>query len=448
MANYYEILGIPVSATAAEIRQAFRERAEVLHQSASGDKSDRSTMDSNQPPPRERAQEVRHGFAAPSGNGKTPAQPGADVHAGRGKTRTAGEHGARGSNTASPATDTHATMEQLSEALRVLSDPMRRRTYDSVVLPDGHSASPPSRRQRPNLSRERGTGAKPSSVQSSSAKASAVKESSTKSPSATASNGQLQTPASRASADARLSAASSAASAPQFLGTGSPRMSTDLFHPQPTRHPADFAPSTYDRMHWDTPQRDGKTQEQWTLERKEALRASCAFCGSTPTIEGTFSMISNPFAWWRIYIFTVGIVIIPLLLALDPQMGPYRLYLIALPFVAAWPVQRSRTVRVCRTCGLSTFRKFTNRTLVTGWWGVVPAFVNLSMVAQNLLSLRQLKSLDPPRPNVDFMSSHLSPLSPGKPLLQRIGPWVSLVIFAAIAIGAYFLATTSLSGAP
>ena len=411
VANYYEILGVPVSASQAQIRDAFRQRAGVIHAASSSNGS------------------------SPAGGGDEAAERG--THATRNPANDA---------TSVPAQelqlDAREQLDQLSEALRVLSDPMRRRTYDSAVLPAAareHNLDS-ARRARANTSARAGI---PPTARSDATTSPSVKAGAASSASGSAPTGTL----------------------PQFKGLQRGTQSPQYTGPERRGQSREFTGSErrgqfpgrlgsqagagMSQMQWTIEQQNGHQRDVWSTEKREALRASCAFCGSTPTAEITLSMITNPFSWWRFYVFTIGIIVIPLVLSMDPQIGLYRWYLLLLPFLAAWPVRRSKVARMCRTCGLATFRKITNRTLLTGWWGVTPMFMNIAILAQNLFSLHQINRLDPPRRNPEFLSSHLAPLAPGKSMLFRGGIWVSIAACVVIGFAVFLLVNaTSISSVP
>lgn len=106
----------------------------------------------------------------------------------------------------------------------------------------------------------------------------------------------------------------------------------------------------------------------------------------------------------------------------------------------AWLISRrveSVDGRLCRACGQSAYRSMTNRTLLTGWWGLVSFFANFVHIGQNLLAGRKLRRLDaphtPPTNGEEFLPG---PLDAGKPLSRRSGPWVvGLLVLLAIGGG-------------
>jgi hypothetical protein len=96
---------------------------------------------------------------------------------------------------------------------------------------------------------------------------------------------------------------------------------------------------------------------------------------------------------------------------------------------------RVRTVggRLCRECGRSTGRSLQNRTLLTGWWGIISFFFNCFAVLANAAALVQVGRLaapvggDPPRR-----------LAPGRPVLLRAGILVPLAVgLLVVAVFAY-----------
>ncbi len=87
----------------------------------------------------------------------------------------------------------------------------------------------------------------------------------------------------------------------------------------------------------------------------------------------------------------------------------------------------------CRRCGLAVFRRLTNRTLVTGWWGPVSVFTNWWTVARNILTAEALRPLADPHRRYEHIATPLSrPLDPGATLLRRPGAWL---VTAVVAVG-------------
>ena len=121
----------------------------------------------------------------------------------------------------------------------------------------------------------------------------------------------------------------------------------------------------------------------------------CRLCGSAPAADVTFRQ-------------HVGMV---LLMQAHSRPGPY-----------------------CRSCGIATFRDLQNRTLLTGWWGVISLLVfSWSTPLRNLLSLRRVRRLGAPVRDPAVISPLAAPLPPGRPLWRRPGPLVPLVL-AAVAL--------------
>lgn len=87
--------------------------------------------------------------------------------------------------------------------------------------------------------------------------------------------------------------------------------------------------------------------------------------------------------------------------------------------------------RVCRDCGQALGRTHQNRTLMTGWWGIVPSFRNIAYIMANSKNLAALAHLGNPQRSRDVAGPLAFPLQPGRNLLYRPGVWVA----AAIATG-------------
>jgi hypothetical protein len=89
--------------------------------------------------------------------------------------------------------------------------------------------------------------------------------------------------------------------------------------------------------------------------------------------------------------------------------------------------------RFCSPCGMSLFRKQTNKTLMTGWLGLIAFFANLVALIDNFKQRKKLLALGEPagfavRP----------PLDPGASLPRRSGLWVMLAgVIAIVGLGLF-----------
>ena len=75
----------------------------------------------------------------------------------------------------------------------------------------------------------------------------------------------------------------------------------------------------------------------------------------------------------------------------------------------------------CRSCGIAIFRELTNRTLVTGWWGVLSFFTNLLTLVGNLNARRRFGRLSAPQPNPAVAGWLSAPMPEGRSVFQRPG---------------------------
>jgi hypothetical protein len=86
----------------------------------------------------------------------------------------------------------------------------------------------------------------------------------------------------------------------------------------------------------------------------------------------------------------------------------------------------SRTL--CGECAKSRFRDITDRTLIEGWWGIVPFIRNLEAIRNNHRVWRAVRELAvPTRP--DGATS----LPAGRPLYARLGVFVSAMAMTVVA---------------
>jgi hypothetical protein len=99
----------------------------------------------------------------------------------------------------------------------------------------------------------------------------------------------------------------------------------------------------------------------------------------------------------------------------------------------------------CRDCGIAMFRETTNRTLLTGWWGVLSFFTNLLTLAANLDARRRLGQLSAPKPNPAVAAWLPAPIPAGRPVFLRAGIWVSSVVLTLVALVAASSASSEYS---
>jgi hypothetical protein len=94
---------------------------------------------------------------------------------------------------------------------------------------------------------------------------------------------------------------------------------------------------------------------------------------------------------------------------------------------------------VCRDCGTAMYRTVQNRTLWTGWWGIISFFDNFVFIFSNLGAYRSIRRLASPSPTP---KSHITPLqrpaARGRSLFGKSGVWFAAV--AVVAIGLVVLA--------
>lgn len=103
----------------------------------------------------------------------------------------------------------------------------------------------------------------------------------------------------------------------------------------------------------------------------------------------------------------------------------------------AWVIRATRYTQalpMCRDCALTLGRSHQNRTLITGWWGILSLFRNLAVVFTNARALRRASRLAPPRPVADVVAPLPGPLDPGRSVFARSGVYVAAVTFAVLGV--------------
>ncbi len=93
---------------------------------------------------------------------------------------------------------------------------------------------------------------------------------------------------------------------------------------------------------------------------------------------------------------------------------------------------RSLEGPMCRDCALSVGRSLQNRTLMTGWWGVISFVVNLYYVAANASALSRSAALDAPERSPQVMAPLSGPMDPGPSVFGRLGFWLVAAVVALI----------------
>jgi hypothetical protein len=91
---------------------------------------------------------------------------------------------------------------------------------------------------------------------------------------------------------------------------------------------------------------------------------------------------------------------------------------------------------MCRSCGLAVFREMTNKTLMTGWWGVISFFTNIATIVRNVGARNRLLALAPPivPSSAAAGAPAAEPLDPNPPLTRRPGIWVAIGLFLVIGV--------------
>jgi len=96
--------------------------------------------------------------------------------------------------------------------------------------------------------------------------------------------------------------------------------------------------------------------------------------------------------------------------------------------------QRATTeASLCRLCAQAVGRSQQNRTLITGWWGLLAFFTNFAVVLGNAGQLRRARRLGPPRPVANVVGRTPGPMHPGRPVHRRAGLYVAAVIVGFVA---------------
>jgi hypothetical protein len=108
-----------------------------------------------------------------------------------------------------------------------------------------------------------------------------------------------------------------------------------------------------------------------------------------------------------------------------------------------WRTRRLVEGHFCRDCGISLFRDMQNRTLITGWWGIVSFFANWMTIGRNAIAARRLRGLPVPSRSPDTASALGASLDPGTPLVQRAGVWVAVAVI--VVLGAVLASESSSS---
>ena len=99
-----------------------------------------------------------------------------------------------------------------------------------------------------------------------------------------------------------------------------------------------------------------------------------------------------------------------------------------------WMVHKTNKGPFCRDCGTALLRHHQNNTLFQGWFGIFSFFITPITLLLNLAAWRKVKALGPPQRDPGVESKIPAPLSPGKPLIQRPGPYIAGVVVAAVIV--------------
>lgn len=104
-----------------------------------------------------------------------------------------------------------------------------------------------------------------------------------------------------------------------------------------------------------------------------------------------------------------------------------------------WRIAHTIRSELCRECGEAIYRETQNQTLLKGWWGALAALTNIFYIVSNKLEVDRIRELSRPRKTRFSKATPLErPLSPGQPLSQRAGGWVTagLLVLVALSVAA------------
>jgi hypothetical protein len=112
-----------------------------------------------------------------------------------------------------------------------------------------------------------------------------------------------------------------------------------------------------------------------------------------------------------------------------------------------WRQVRSWEGPLCRGCGEALYREMQNETMVKGWWGVISFLANVFAILSNWSQHQRVKALGLPMATPKSFSTPANcPLSPGLPMWQRLGPWMSVVVILVAGFIIAGSASSSSSG--
>lgn len=100
-----------------------------------------------------------------------------------------------------------------------------------------------------------------------------------------------------------------------------------------------------------------------------------------------------------------------------------------------WREKRVMEATLCRSCGRAMVAAVTNRTMLTGWWGVISFLVNWGAIWNNWRAWRRVSALAAPNPTSDRVLVPMpGPAPPTKPVLQWGGVWVTAALVGFLAV--------------
>jgi hypothetical protein len=100
-------------------------------------------------------------------------------------------------------------------------------------------------------------------------------------------------------------------------------------------------------------------------------------------------------------------------------------------------MRKTRTIAgpLCRDCGTAQYRETQNRTLWTGWWGIISFFGNFIYLFSNFREYGKVRNLPEPMATpASRITPQNRPASPGRPLLMRSGIWFTALVVAGVVV--------------